>query len=267
LHADSQILGDKDKGFALTVAVDNLGILNEETEESQLSILEAARLAHLDAIQEHDAQFARSIANTPLEDWEEIGDEMEDPFDVPHGPNELLAYNDVDDQFDSVLRQLGDAASTLPRKRLHADLGKSLLVISRAKMPTTVKLQKTKQQGKGKEVLQEGDDDDALPDSPLPVRSHSGKSRQTVFLPDSLDKDGDATGQTDGDGECGQRQCQICFDATLATSPFVSLEGGSHSYSFPLFCCVYIDCLKNRTAASFLSWSVHTSFFWWTRWT
>ena len=60
LHADSQLSGDVDKAAALSLSVDELGNFVEDTEETQLSLLEAARLARLDAIREHDARFVRS---------------------------------------------------------------------------------------------------------------------------------------------------------------------------------------------------------------
>lgn len=244
MHADNQIEADKDKAVALTVAVEELGTLVVETEETQLSLLEADRLAHLDAIQEHDAQFALSIANAPHEEWEEIGDEMEDPFEFPHGPNELLADNEADDQLDSVLLQLGDAASSLPRKRLHSGLEESPLVIRRVNVPATHGLN-AEQQGKRKKkkkVHQET--------APATVRKLN-KKRRVRFRLDNLErKDGESAGQADerlDDGEYGQRVCQICFDATIATNPFVSLEGGcSFSVSLSLFCCIILhasECL------------------------
>ncbi|KAG0583084.1 hypothetical protein KC19_3G108100 [Ceratodon purpureus] len=247
LLSDSEIDADKDKDVALKLAADELGNLVEETEETQLSLLETYRLAHLDAIQEHDAQFARSIENTPSEDWENAGDEMEDPFDDFHGPDDMFAYNEVDHQYDSVVTQFGGAATSAPRKRSHGgdtDGEKNLLVLRRAKLPTSVNLREMprrvvfnpEQQDKGKKVVQE-DDDDYLPASPLSVGRHSpGTSAGTVpFLGESLEvEDRDATVQTDDhvdDTELAQKICQICFEAPLSTSTsFVSLEGCRHEF-------------------------------------
>lgn len=238
LHADSELTVDKDKGVALTLAVDELGSLVVETEESQLSLLEADRLAHLDTIQKHDAQFARSIANVPRKDWEKTGDWMKDPFKAPNGPHELFANNEVDHQFDSVLGQLEDA-SIFPRKRSRGSgsgVAENLLVIRRAQVPTPENLHEMRtrdilhseqQKEKGKKVLQ-GDGDDNLPSSPLSVGSPSEIARRPFLVVNLEHKDGDAINMTDNivdDGECGQTICQICFDATLTTSPFVSLEG------------------------------------------
>lgn len=246
MSADSEIAGDQDKDVALSLAVDELGVLVEETEETQLSLIEADRLAHLDAIQEHDSQFARLIAYMPTEDWEEAGDEMEEPFETPFGQNELFAYNEVDDQFESVLSQLGDA-STFSRKRAHCDgvgTKKKLLVICRAKVPTSVNLHEvpkrdivnSDQHGKGKSKIVLADDDDSPPASPLSVGGSMKRAKSVPLVSESLElEDGDG-GDHFGDGKSGQRICQICFEAPLDTSPFVSLEGDRFlALSYPCF--------------------------------
>jgi len=54
-------------------------------------------------------------------DWEEVGDEMEYSYDFIHYyPYISMAYNEIDNQLDSVLLQVGDAASSLPEKRLNS---------------------------------------------------------------------------------------------------------------------------------------------------
>lgn len=266
LHADSEIDADKDKDVAWNLAADELGNLVGETVETQLSLIEANRFAHLDAIQKHDEQFARSIANIPPEAWEATGDEMEDPFHVVYGPNELFGYNEVDHQFDSVLSLFGDVSSVL-RTRSHVGgpgMENNQLVIHRAKVPTSVNLHEmtrrdifnTEQQDqKGKKVLQE-DDDDNLPASPRSVGRSPGRRAKTLpFLRESLAlKDGDAIGQTYdhmGDCEIGQRVCQICFEAPLTTSPFVSVEGDRTLAHFFFLVLLYICACK-----SIMFWSV-----------
>lgn len=235
LHAGSQVSNDVDKAAALNLFVDELGSFVDDTEETQLSLLEAARLAHLDAIKEHDMRFARSLANMA----DTAGDFTEDPFtNSSHSVPPDLFANEVD-EYESVLRLLGDASNTMSRcsgaRKYNAAL-ETIPVMKRAKLSVTpltgpLTIRETaprrctldpKQQEKGKMVVQE-EDDDTIPSSPLSFDSLSPKNRPPLISGSSLENETDMNA-----GDYGVQYCQICFEATQTTSTFVTLEGNTY---------------------------------------
>ncbi|KAG0559880.1 hypothetical protein KC19_10G136400 [Ceratodon purpureus] len=237
----SQVSGDVDKAAALNLSVDELGSFVEDTEETQLSLLEAARLAHLDAIREHDARFARSLANMSSS----TRDSAEDPFTNSSVPLDQF-LNEVDD-YESVLSLLEDGSSLtgFARSRCSgAGMGEYnaareiIPVMQRAKLsvtpligPLTIReiaprkcpLDKQKQE-KGKMVVQE-EDGDCIQSSPVSFDSLNTRIGLPLIAGSSLENETDMNAD-----EYGVQYCQICFEATQRTSSFVTLEGCEHQF-------------------------------------
>jgi len=244
-RAEPQVLCDIDKGAALNLAVDELGSFVEETEEMQLSLLEAARLAHLDAIQEHDAHFARSLANMPRRDWDRNGCHMADPFTAPSSSRD--PFIDEVDEYDSVLCLLEDgvrsrggggmrnysaaAGEVIRVLKQHRKLSMTPLTIRESATPRRCILD-PEQQGKGKQkvVLQEVDSNSFPANSPLTFDSLSTKTGIPLNWDIAgLSLEHEASEADINAGDSGVQICQICFEATQMTSTFVTLEGALHN--------------------------------------
>ena len=232
LHADSQLSGDVDKAAALSLSVDELGNFVEDTEETQLSLLEAARLARLDAIREHDARFVRSLANMPPSRYR---DSVEDPFtnaSVPPDPsaNAVDEYESVMSLLNFTRSRCNGAADMPPRKTIPL-MQRVKLSVTPLTRPLTIRetapkrceVLGPKQHEKGKMVAQE-DDGDGIPFSLFSFDSQNTEAR----LP--LNEAGPSMSLDENEAdvnaaEDGVQYCQICFEATQTTTTFVKLEG------------------------------------------
>lgn len=180
-YADFQPTDKNVEGTAINVAVDEL-------EELQLSLLEAARLAGLDSIQVHDAQFAVMLANLPDDEWEETGDLEEDPFLNP--PFSLDAVD-----IKSVLGECGSSGTK--EEVVH--------VLKRAKVSDN------------HTIIREGK---APLSSTVAGKQKVIEDNNRVSLTPALRKLVATTSDPDS-----ETTCQICFDSEQTTSTFVTLEG------------------------------------------
>lgn len=216
------VSADDDRHAALRLTIHELGNLTEETEEMQLSIIEASRLAHLDAIQEHDAHFARTLADMPRGIWDETRGNRNDPF--TRVPDPLPTVDNVED-FEMVRQLVQDPASVLPTlvgKSGSNDAENNEGLVTGTKVsPIVLRRQGLRDLGmkkNGKGLMQ---DDDIRP-----YPFHATQSSYLSTRHGNLDEYLYETDLLDG---ARQEVCQICFEATPTTS-FFKVECGCSNF-------------------------------------
>ena len=203
---------EDDRDAALRVSVQELGSLTEATEEFQSSLAEAARLAQLDSIQEHDAVFARSLANMPKQAWDSKGGLSSDPFNP--NVNVEKKVPEVED-FDLVLQLVQESNMPIP-ERMYNSTTSGISVTHTKEQPAKAlvenSLLEAKNNGKGKQVEDEGG-------NPFPLHLANRSS---------LPSTSKTMEEADEDDAIGWEVCQICFESTSAMSPFFRIEGALH---------------------------------------
>lgn len=201
-------------------------------DEMQLSLREAHRLTILDAIQAHDAELARSLADLPDEEWDKTGDKMKKPFESSYETDV-----DEDEMFLQIMFYDDDGSDTkvITKEDFKRNSEESLtpLTIREGKTPMNSTGSRGKEEvdegdspitGKGKEKVDEGD---------IPVMSSTRKGKRKVDDSPSFSSDTDiselevVTSESDW-----ETICQICFDSEQTTSTFVTLEGMLPELSF-----------------------------------
>jgi len=206
------VILEEDRDAALRFSVQELGSLTEATEEFQSSLAEAARLAQLDSIQEHDAIFARSLANMPKRAWDSKGDLSSDPFNP--NVNVEKKVPEVED-FDLVLELLQESNMPIPEKIYNSKTPGNPVAHTlkqAAKTPLENSILKALNNGKHKLVEDEGG-------NAFPFRSVNRSS---------LPSTSKSMEEADEDDAIGWEVCQICFESTSAMSPFFRVEGALH---------------------------------------
>lgn len=200
---------EDDRDAALRFSVQELGSLTEATEEFQSSLAEAARLEQLDSIQEHDAVFARSLANMPRQAWDSKGGLSSDPFNP--NVNVEKKVPEVED-FDLVLSLLQESNRPIPERMYNSTTSGNSVAHTKEQPAKGNSLLEGKNNGKGKQVEDEG----GYP-FPLHLANRS-----------SLPSTSKTMEEADEDDAIGWEVCQICFESTSAMSPFFRVEGALH---------------------------------------
>lgn len=208
--------------------------------EMQLSLLEAHRLASLDAIQEHDAQFARSLADLPDEEWNKTGDQRNNSFEFSSRSHETdvdieeIILSMLDDENGSDTKDVAKEEFDKPKR---AEESSTPLTILEGKSPMN-------STGEGKEKVDEKAGEGNSPatakgkeeedEGNTPIMSSTRKGKRMVdedYNNLSFSSDIDipelevATSESDW-----ETVCQICFDSEQTTSTFVTLEGCGHRF-------------------------------------
>lgn len=204
---------EDDRDAALRFSVQELGSLTEATEECQSSLAEASRLAQLDSIQEHDAVFARSLANMPKQAWDSNGGLSSDPFN-PNVDVEEKEVPEVED-FDLVLQLLQESNRPIP-EIIYSSKTSGIPVAHTKEKAAKALLENSFLEAKnnGKHKLVEDEGGHAFP-------LHSVNRSSLPSTSKTME-------EADEDDAIGREVCQICFESTSAMSPFFRVEGALH---------------------------------------
>lgn len=191
-------------GYLESMLQELKALMQEWKDNTPSSMAEARRLINLDYIQEEDEELACSLADLLLEAWG-----SEEAFeDGPFYPVQRFVSSAIDPDTDSFeqrvqtrLQQLvGDIRVTA--RRVGAGIDDS--VSAAEEVLQDISRRRSQNKRKGKLVF-----DDEEP-GPYGLRSASTSS---------------ISSEEDKDGAHSRELCQICFESTPATSPFLRVEG------------------------------------------
>lgn len=185
-------------------------LMQEWKDNTPSSMAEARRLINLDYIQEEDEELARSLADLPLEAW---GSQEAFKDHGPFSPVQTFVSSAIDPDTDSFeqrvqtrLQQLVDDIRVTAR---WDGAGIEDSVSAAEEVLQDITLRRSQNERKGKLVF---DDEDSEFEEPGP---YGLRSASTSSISSEEDKDGARS----------QELCQICFESTPATSPFLRVEG------------------------------------------
>ena len=194
-------------GYLESMLQELKALMQEWKDNTPSSMAEARRLINLDYIQEEDEELARSLADFFARDSEEAFE------DDPVYPVQAFVSSAIDPDTDSFeqrvqtrLQQLvGDIRVTA--RRVGAGIDDS--VSAAEEVLQDISRRRSQNKRKGKLVF---DDEDSEFEEPGP---YGLRSASTSSISSEEDKD----------GAHSRELCQICFESTPATSPFLRVEG------------------------------------------
>ncbi|KAJ7282157.1 hypothetical protein O6H91_22G048900 [Diphasiastrum complanatum] len=218
---------DEDRRNAIHLTILELGSLNREAADREMAIREASRFSQLDAIQEHDFEFARSLADLPQNVWEKTGDYFSDPcVPVPDMAYEVGAGPEYEQVVELAQSWFGSKSVTTPASSTrgeHFGSGMGSVLLAQNPIMRIERLEQKQGERDSLALVEIGD-----------YLSWETKTAQTCQGPKEV------VHSTSGRGEV----CQICMEEKPFTS-FLTIEGCQHK-----FCVI---CISKHAEARFQS--------------
>ena len=219
--------GDYHHGDLESMLQELKALTQEWKDNTPSSMAEARRLIDLDCIQEQDEVLARSLADLPQEAW---GSE-EELKDGPFSPVQTVVSSAIDPDTDSfeqrVQKRLQQLVDDIRVTACRDGAGIDDSVSAAEEVLQEITLSRSENKRKGKLVF---DDEDSEFVDPYMVHSASTSSMSS---------------DEDKDGARSQELCQICFESTPATSPFLRVEGALDFFHNADCMCEYYGHMVN----------------------